>query len=223
MNLGKLLHMYREYRAGALIGDVAVLKLDALYAPRADVAKRLESVRGYYAEQDLGAMRALPAGTLGREYARFLDSNGIAPLVVSADVRRRYHDRPYALRFTATHDLHHVLAGFDTGLAGEAGVLAFNVGQGSAPVGRAMLSFVRVLYALASPTQAGVIGDNVAVGLDMGRRADLVIAAPLESLFERSLEEVREMLHIPDPRAAGVKPSGRSWIAERIYPPPARG
>jgi hypothetical protein len=49
------------------------------------------------------------------------------------------------------------------------------------------------------------------------------MAAPLESLFERSLEEVREMLHIPDPRTAGVKPSGRSWIAERIYPSRPRG
>jgi ubiquinone biosynthesis protein Coq4 len=54
--------------------------------------------------------------------------------VISADVRERFRDNPYALRYTTTHDLHHVLTGFDTGLAGEAGVVAFNVGQGSAPV-----------------------------------------------------------------------------------------
>ena len=54
-------------------------------------------------------LRALPAGTLAREYARFLDANGIEPLVISAAVKERFRENPFALRYTTTHDLHHVL------------------------------------------------------------------------------------------------------------------
>jgi ubiquinone biosynthesis protein COQ4 len=223
MNLAKLLGAFHAYRSGAPLGDVVVLKLDALSSPSPDVARKLEAIRGYAPAQDLAALRALPAGSLGREYARFLDANGITPLVVSAAVRERFSRDPYALRYTATHDLHHVLTGFDTGLAGEAGVLAFNVGQGSAPVSRAMLWLVRLLYMLVSPTQARAIARNVSVGRAMGRSAQLVIASPLESCFEEPLAAVRARLGIPDPREAGVLPSGRSVVARLVLPSGAQG
>jgi ubiquinone biosynthesis protein Coq4 len=185
------------------------------------VAKKLEALHGYAPEQDLSVLRGLPVGTLGREYACFLDANGIAPLVVSREVRARYGHQPYALRYTTTHDLHHVLAGFDTGLAGEAGVLAFNVGQGVAPVSRAMLSVVRAVYTMMSPTQARAIANNVRVGFEMGKNAELVIASPIESSFEEPLATVRARLRIPDPRDVGVLPSGRSIVTRLLYRTPS--
>jgi ubiquinone biosynthesis protein Coq4 len=193
-----------------------VLKLDALSAAPKGITEKLEATRGYAPEQDIELLRRLPPGTLGREYALFLDANGIAPLVVSPAVRERFRHEPYALRYTTTHDLHHLLAGFDAGLAGEDGVLAFNVGQGAAPVSRAMLSFVRVLHTLASPTQAHAIANNIRVGLRMGQQAKLVIAEPIESYFEEPLAEVRRKLCIPDPREAGVLPSGRSVVMKLL-------
>ena len=218
MDLGKLLATLRASRAGAPLGDVMMMKLDALSAPSTTVTRRLEALRGYAPEHDLAALRGLPAGTLGKAYAGFLDESGIAPLVVSARMRERFRDTPYALRYTATHDLHHVLTGFDAGLAGEIGVLAFTVGQGSAPVGKALLWLARVIYAIASPTQARRIWHNAGVGLGMGRAAALVIAEPIESWFEEPLEEARRRLRIPDPREAGVRPSGSSLIGRLVYP-----
>jgi ubiquinone biosynthesis protein COQ4 len=218
MNVSKLIATYRAYRAGEPLGDVVVLKLDALSDPPASTVRKLERVRGYAPEQNLPSLRALPPGTLGREYARFLDANGIEPLVISAGVRERFRDDPYPLRYTVTHDLHHVLTGFDTGLAGEAGVVAFNVGQGSAPIGRAMLWAVRLLYAIVSPSQARMIWHNIGVGLGLGRRAELVIAEPIEAHFEESLARVRAQLRIPDPRSSGVLPSGTSVLADLFYP-----
>ena len=113
MNLRKMLETIRAYRAGAPLGDVVVLKLDALAAPPKDLIRRLERMRGYAPKQDLAWLRTLPPGSLGREYARFLDANGIEPLVVSAELKERFRENPYALRYTATHDLHHVLTGFE--------------------------------------------------------------------------------------------------------------
>jgi ubiquinone biosynthesis protein Coq4 len=218
MNLRKMIETIRAYRAGVPLGDVVVLKLDALSRPPRDTLRKLERVRGYAPKQDLVELRALPPGTLGREYARFLDANGIEPLVISAETKERYRENPYALRYTTTHDLHHVLTGFDTGLAGEIGVVSFNIGQRSAPIGPAMLSLARVLYSLLSPRQARAIWHNVRVGREMGRRAKLVIAEPIESWFAEPLETVRARLGIPDPRAATVLPSGPSLVADFFYP-----
>jgi ubiquinone biosynthesis protein Coq4 len=141
------------------------------------------------------------------------------PLAVSPALRERFRRTPYALRYTSTHDLHHVLAGFDAGLAGEIGLVAFNVGQGAAPVSRAMLRVATVLYTLLSPTQARVIANNVRVGLAMGRAATLVMAAPLESWLAEPLDDVRRRLGIPDPREAGVLPSGRSLVTRLLMRP----
>jgi ubiquinone biosynthesis protein Coq4 len=217
MNFRKMVNTARAYRAGAPLGDVVVLKLDALSAPPQATLRKLETMRGYAPEHNLSVLRTLPPGTLGREYARFLDANGIEPLVISPAVKETFRANPYALRYTTTHDLHHVLAGFDTGLAGEAGVVAFNLGQGSAPIGRAMLWFARFFYALISPSQAREIWHNIRVGLNLGRNAELVIAQPIESFFGEPLAQVRTKLRIPDPERAGVLPSGRSVIGDILY------
>ena len=215
MNLRKMAAMIRAYRAGAPLGDVAVMKVDAIVAPPKGIVARLGPVRGYAPPHDLSALRALPPGTLGREYARFLDANGIEPLVISAEVRERFRDNPFALRYTTTHDLHHVLTGFDTGLAGEIGNFAFSVGQGVA--GRGLLWLTRIVYALMSPSQARAIWHNIRVGRELGRNGALVIAQPIESCFAEPLAQVRAKLGIPDPAAAGVLPSGRSILGDVLY------
>src|SRR5262249_19807030 len=210
MRLSKLLAALRAFRAGAPLGDVAVLKLDALSETPPGLEARLAPLRGYAPPVELPALRALPPGTLGREYAGFLDANGIAPLAISPELREHYRDQPYLLRYATTHDLHHVLSGFDTGLAGEAGAYAFTVGQGSAAGGRGLLGWARVAYALPSPPQARRVWHNTRVGLALGAAAKLVIAEPLEASFAEPLAEVRERLGIRDPARAGVLPSGRS-------------
>ena len=217
MHLRKMLETIRAYRAGAPLGDVAVLKLDALSKPPKGIAQRLVAVRGYAAEQNLSVLRALPAGTLGREYARFLGANGIEPLVISAAVKERFRENPFALRYTTTHDLHHVLTGFDTGLAGEAGNFAFSVGQGAAPGTGKLLWVMRILYALLSPSQASRIWHNIRIGRELGSKAKLLIAQPIKSYFEQPLGQVRAELGIPDPAAAGVLPSGTSILGDALY------
>ncbi len=217
MNPAKMLETLRAFRAGAPLGDVAVLKLDALSAPPRGIAARLERVRGYAPEQNLTTLRALPLGSLGREYARFLDANGITPLAVSPHIKERFRENPFVLRYTATHDLHHCLLGFDAGLAGEAGVYAFNVAQGSAPGGRGMLWFMRILYALFSPPQARRIWHNIRVGQRLGSKAKLVIAEPIEAWFGEPIAEVRKKLSIEDPQAAGVLASRASVFARLAY------
>jgi hypothetical protein len=101
------------------LGDLVILKLMVLPRPKCEIG-------GAFPHLDIAVLRKMPKKTLGGAYAEFLDEHRIAPL----DPTRK--GSAYALRFTATHDLHHVVTGFDTTLAGEIGVLAFNVGQDGA-------------------------------------------------------------------------------------------
>ncbi len=186
MDIGKMLSMYREFRAGAPLGDVAVLKMDALGKPPAKLEKRLAGIKAYAPDQNLAELRALPEGTLGRCYATFLDAQGIEPLRISDATKKRFQENPYPIRFITTHDLHHLLTGFDAGIAGEAGVAAFNVGQGSVNFSWSMLRVMRWFYALVSPANAKAVWHNIRLGRAFGRDAELVMAYPLEDNFGRS-------------------------------------
>jgi len=217
MDLRKMLFMYREFRAGAPLGDVAVLKMDALAKPPRDLEKRLAGIQGYAPDQDLKALRSLPAGSLGRCYADFLDAQGVEPLRISDAMKERFRENPYPIRFTTTHDLHHLLTGFDSGIAGEAGVAAFNVGQGSANFSWTLLRLMRWVYALMSPVNARAVWHNIRLGRELGRGARLVMAYPLEDNFDRPLVQVREQLQIPDPKISGVQSSRPSRFVDWLY------
>ena len=83
---------------------------------------------------DFDALRALPDGTLGREYARFLDDNAITPdafekLPDIGDDRAAY----VMLRMRQTHDLWHVLTGYTPDVHGEILLQAFTYSQTRAP------------------------------------------------------------------------------------------
>ena len=110
-----------------------------------------------------------------------------------------------------------MLTGFDTGLAGEVGVVGFTVGQGTAPMGRVGMALVRHLYPWVSPSQAAATRHNYDLGVRMGERAKLVLAEPLESWLADPLVDVRARLGIDEGLIAKVQLSGHSWIAEKMY------
>ena len=207
----------RAFRDGAPLGDVAVMKIAALRATPDGLDERLQHLRGFAPRLDREAMEQLPEGSLGREYARFLAANGLEHLAISDATLRRFADNPYAIRYTVTHDLHHLLTGFDTGIAGEIGVAAFTAAQGAGPIGVRGIPWVRSLYLLASPSQARAIVHNASLGIAMGEKAKLVMAEPLESWLERPVAAVREQLGILDADRAAIHPSGRSSLVGAIY------
>ncbi|MCA9688798.1 MAG: Coq4 family protein [Nannocystaceae bacterium] len=221
MKWRELVEANRAYRRGAPLGDLAVIKFAALTRDDPAFTARMQEVAGYHPTVELDALRRLPVGSLGRAYAAFLDGNGITPLVVSPAIKARYQADPYPLRYSATHDLHHVLTGFDATIAGEIGVFAFTIGQRHPIVRRPFLWFVLLLSALLLPLQQRRLWHNARVGLRMGAAARLLVAARLEDQLARPLAEAREDLQIPDPVAAGVLPGRRSWLAAALFPKPA--
>jgi ubiquinone biosynthesis protein COQ4 len=91
---------------------------------------------------DFDALRALPDGSLGREYTRFLDQNGITPdafeeLPGVGDERIAW----IMLRMRQTHDLWHVLTGYAPDVLGEVRLQAFTFAQTGAPSAIALTLF----------------------------------------------------------------------------------
>ena len=183
-------------RAGkANPGDFAILKADAFGArANPEVLARLQSVVGYYPPIDLEFLATLPSGSLGYEYARHMRSLALQPLTVSPALEEVARRNVFALRYAITHDIFHVLLGFDTSYAGEMGVLAFAVAQGYSPLQRPALWIATILYPLLAPGQIRAIFENRRAGLRLGREARFLLGYRFEEMWERPLLEVAQEL-----------------------------
>lgn len=201
---------WRVLRAGGPTGDMAIYKCDAFGVRGSPAVERaLAPVRGFAPRVDLAALRVLPDGSLGREYARLLDDNGYGAFEVSDAVSPDMLARNvFGLRLAVTHDMVHVLTGFDTSWAGELGVLAFSCGQGYSRGQRYVaLPLALVLYPLRAPWQLRALLRCLRQGWRMGKQARFVLGERLEDWFARPVDEVRQMLGIVVPE----RPARARW------------
>ena len=150
---------------------------------------------------DLDQLAALPAGTLGHEYAKFLRSRGFTPEVFDAppediaDPRAQY----VVQRIRQTHDLWHVITGCDTDPAGEIALQAFTFAQTRAP-STAILAIVGTLRGFGH-TRA--LPSSVARAYRAGARAEKLATFPWEDHWATPLVELRALLGVePFTRAA---------------------
>jgi ubiquinone biosynthesis protein COQ4 len=153
---------------------------------------------------DQTTLRKLPDGTLGREYVRFLDSEGITTEGLkqasidgrSRDAAELPADLEYLRnRMRDAHDLWHVLTGYKGDLLGEASLLAFSFAQTRNPG----VGFI-VAIALIRGREPSV-RKLIAQGFVRGMRAQWLPAVEWEKLLASPVEEVRAALRVgPPPR-----------------------
>jgi ubiquinone biosynthesis protein COQ4 len=151
---------------------------------------------------DLDALAALPEGTLGHAYARFLRSHGLTPDVFDGappgitDPRRSY----VVQRMRQTHDLWHVVTGCETDPAGEIALQAFTFSQTRSP-GSAFLAVFGALRGVRERRDVGIVRDVVTL-YRTGRRAGRLPSFAWEDHWATPLAEVRAMLGLPAQPAA---------------------
>jgi ubiquinone biosynthesis protein COQ4 len=158
---------------------------------------------------DLTSLRALPDGSLGREYARFMENEELsvaqfAEASLASMSRADYADpRAWTLaqRLRDMHDLIHVVSGYGRDLLGEMAVLSFSSGRPgrgenyrlSFVLRRARWRFVRS----GRPDAARVLREAE----QRGARAALLPAVEWERLLPLPLGLVRERLGVSAPPA----------------------
>ncbi|MEM7154403.1 MAG: Coq4 family protein [Myxococcota bacterium] len=190
------------------IGDVAAYKGELGKArARPEVEAQLDAVRGYHPPIDLAALAQLPAGSFGHEYARFMTTHRLHPIVPTAAVDAAIVARnAFTVRYAAIHDMVHVLTGFDTTWPGEAGVWAFVGGQNYSLGFRIAAVFSLLVAPFRSPLRILTAWRNWRRGWAMGRTATTVLPLRLEERFEQPLADVRAALGI-EGATAGYLPA----------------
>ena len=154
---------------------------------------------------DLPALRALPAGTFGREAARFLDARGLDP----ADLpHREAADGPSWLRahLFESHDLWHVVTGFDTDVAGEAGLQAFYLAQIPSRLATVLLSLIFLNTTIYAFDDRARRVDAIVRGWQLGRAARPLLGVRWAELWAVPLVEVQARLGL-DGGARAAEPA----------------
>jgi ubiquinone biosynthesis protein COQ4 len=143
---------------------------------------------------DLDAFENLPDGTLGREYARFMKDHGITPdafceMPDFGDETAGY----LVMRMRQTHDLWHVLAGYEPDVEGEVLLQAFTFGQTNAP-SAALISTLGTLRHFVG--KRGHMA-RMQRAYERGKATKRLAAFRWEDHWDRPLDEVRALLECP--------------------------
>lgn len=157
---------------------------------------------GYDPQLDPARLEALPDGSLGREYARFLAANRIDPLgtLLAMDAPRNLAQYLFR-RAYKLHDLMHVALGCDATVLGEVQIVAYSLGQSrERAAGRAPGLALAVLFLHLALRRPEALREAVRLAhtwLERGERARPHVAIRLEDHLAEPVERVREMVLAP--------------------------
>lgn len=150
--------------------------------------------RSRLGEINFRELQQLPADTLGHNYAVQMLKMGILPLPIK-DVDRDYQF--LGAHIAETHDLWHVVTGFDTDIIGEIQLEAFYVAQLYAS--RFWLALItknllkKVVGEIESSTD---YLDAIVQGYLMGKHAKPLFGMPWQELWQTPIAEIRTQLNI---------------------------
>ncbi len=152
--------------------------------------------------KDAQWLASLPKGTLGRSYYEFcrrekLTPGGLDKAVEDGFDRERFESLGEDEKFLQmwmrdTHDLFHVITGYQTDLLGEISVLAFSAVQTRNPGVWFMVMAGTVILAQRGQIKLGLLAGAIQRGI----RARDVITTDWKSMLSMPLEEVRIRLRI---------------------------
>ncbi|MBD2327328.1 Coq4 family protein [Alkalinema sp. FACHB-956] len=146
------------------------------------------------APPDLDQLLTYPKNSLGYCYAKHLRDHQFEPVFYRQ--REAQDDISYlTLRRSQTHDIHHVITGFGTDLAGEIGLQAFQLAQMRSPLAIALMASA-IVHAIAQPELLNAMMQQIAIGWEMGCQAQSVFAQKWEEAWEKPVEVWRQELNI---------------------------
>lgn len=149
------------------------------------------------AETDVDFLRSLPAGTLGRSFADFLDREGISleglaqPTPFTEDELASYLMR----RIRQSHDIWHVLLGVGTEGHEEVLVHCFSIAQTGFPNSTMIIGLGALKHFVLERRWSGLSSDLYRAW-QRGHDADPLLTVRWEDRWEQPLTQVRADLHL---------------------------
>lgn len=160
-----------------------------LFASTEDGRRALRE-RPRVAPVDLARLRRSPEGTLGRAYAEYFGHNRLDPEAFLTLASQTSEDFVYAHLFES-HDVWHVVTGFDTDLPGEIGLLAFTLAQIHTRPPAALLAAGLAHTAFLGFAEHEARMDALVRGWTLGRSSRSLIGVNWRELFSMPLADVR--------------------------------
>ena len=133
--------------------------------------------------------------SLGRRYVAFLSDHGLNPKALDVETEGRA-DAYILTHLYETHDLWHVVTGFDTSVAGELGLQAFYAAQSPAlfPVAILALGLLNTLLFARDDYEQRL--DAITKGWTMGRKSKAMFGIAWNDHWNRPLIDIRQELGI---------------------------
>ena len=144
---------------------------------------------------DTKKLLSYPKGSLGYCYAHHLDDRGFDP-----DYYRKIDvvdDTDYVLmRLRQTHDIWHVITGFDTDRVGEISLKAVELAQTRRPMAAVIAAGGVMRYLLKDPDELGSVLRGISEGYQLGLGARPLLSQKWELEWETPVSEWRQRLGV---------------------------
>lgn len=178
-----------------VVGDMAealvetpAFDLAAEFLKRDPASAALISDRYIPPAHNLEQLLTYPQDSLGYLYAAAMKRSGFDPNLhagMIADSDAQYVE----LRLSQTHDLWHVVTGFDTSPIGEIGLQAFHLGQFPYPLATMLVANSLMSSTLLMPQELPELLTAIALGWQMGQTAHSLFAQKWEENWEKPLTQ----------------------------------
>jgi ubiquinone biosynthesis protein COQ4 len=172
---------------------------------------------------DREALAAMPGGSFAEAYLAYLGGEEMGSadyFLAAADLEtkaRRFgwsdDQRWFVERMANSHDLFHIVAGYERDITGEVGVVCYTAGQIPLLPLRLLLPYFFVL----KPSQPIAWGRYVRDAYRHGRDTPSLACVDYEALLPKPLDEARRAIGVPTQREAhpqGIPTKG--WLLERV-------
>ena len=144
----------------------------------------------------LEVLETLPPSSLGYIYSRHMRRQELSPAsVIDASPITSSHEYIFH-RVRETHDIIHVLTGFDIDAAGELGIQGFILAQIRSPLA-VFFIFGGILAAMKNQLLLDKLLKSLARGFELGLQAQCVIACKPEDGWDRPLVDWQQELGLP--------------------------
>ncbi len=153
-----------------------------------------------------GPLEELPEGTVGREYIKFMQSEGLsaAGLVAESEVlnssTKSFDDDLswYMNRGRDTHDLYHVLTGYGRDALGEAALLGYTHSQHGG-LGISFIAFMGGMKIAQQAPRDAKVKAVIAEGRRNGKAAARIVDQDISALLREPIADARKRLNISEP------------------------
>jgi len=172
---------------------------------------------------DRAALAAMPAGSFAHAYLDYLggEEMGSADYFLAAagldEKARRFgwsEDQLWFVkRMANSHDLFHIVAGYDHDITGEVGIISYTAGQ----IPLLPLKLLLPFFAVLKPSQPLRWLGFLRAAYRHGRETPSLACVDYEALLPRPLSEARREIDVPPIEA--VHPRGipeKGWLLERM-------